>query len=59
MTDDIKKVLEEMQDDLMKRYTEIETNPEHYENFQGLLDDLDLRMEFIRGIFEGRWKVEE
>lgn len=59
MTDDRKKVLKELQVALMKRYTEIETNPENYENFQGLLDDLDMRMEFIRGILEGRWGIEK
>lgn len=59
MNDDRKTVLEELQSDLMRQYTEIETNPEHYENFQTLLDNLDAKAEIIRGILEGRWGIEE
>lgn len=59
MTEDRKKVLKELQRDLMKHYAEIETNPEHYKNFQNLLDSLDAKAEIIRGILERRWEIEK
>ena len=55
MTDERKKELEELQDNLMEQYVEVEVHPEDYENFQNILNDLDDKAENIRGLIDGRW----
>lgn len=59
MTDERKKALEELQAYYMKQYVEVEAQPEDYENFQNILDDLDDKAEYVRGLLEGRWSLEE
>lgn len=59
MTDERKKALEELQAYYMKLYVEVEAHPEDYENFQNILDDLDDKAEYVRGLLEGRWSLEE
>ncbi len=55
MTDERKKELEELQAYYMEQYAEVEAHPEDYEDFQNILDDLDDKAEYIRGLLEGRW----
>ena len=59
MTDERKKELEELQAYYMEQYAEVEAHPEDYENFQSILDDLDEKAEYVRGLLEGRWSLEE
>lgn len=59
MNDERKKELEELRDYLMEQYAEVEAHPEDYENFQNILDDLDDRAEYIRGILAGWFKDDE
>lgn len=59
MTDERKKELEELQACYMEQYAEVEAHPEDYENFQSILDDLDDKAEYVRGLLEGRWSLEE
>lgn len=59
MTEAERKELEELQSYYMKQYAEVETHPEDYENFQNILDDLDDKAEYVRGLLEGRWNLEE
>lgn len=56
MTDIERKDLEAEQDILMKIYEEVESEPEKYKDFQKILDFLDDRAEYIRGILEGGWQ---
>lgn len=59
MTDERKKELEELQAYYMEQYAEVEAHPEDYENSQNILDDLDDKAEYVRGLLEGRWSLEE
>ena len=59
MTDERKKELEELQAYYMEQYAEGEAHPEDSENFQSILDDLDDKAEYVRGLLEGRWSLEE
>lgn len=59
MTDERKKELEERQAYYMERYAEVEVHPEDYENFQNILDELDDKAEYIRGLLEGRFENEK
>lgn len=59
MNDERKKELEELRDYLMEQYVEVEAHPEDYENFQNILDDLDDRAEYIRGVLAGWFKDDE
>ena len=48
--------LEEEQEILAEMYLEVESNPDKYKNFQGMLDLLDDRMECNRCLLEGGWQ---
>lgn len=55
MTNDTKRELKELQDDFMKQYADIESNPDDCKNFQSRLDNLDEKAEYIRCLLESRW----
>lgn len=59
MTEAERKELEELQDYLMKQYAEVESNPEDYEDFRNILNNLDDKAEYIRSLLERRWSLEE
>ena len=59
MTEAERKELEELQDYFMKQYAEVESNPEDYDDFQNVLNDLDDKAEYIRSLLERRWSLEE
>lgn len=59
VTDERKKGLEELQDHLMEQYAEVEAHPEDYEDFQNILNNLDDKAEYIRGLLEGRFADEK
>lgn len=55
MTEAERKELEELQDYFMKQYAEVESNPEDYDDFQNVLNDLDDKAEYVRGLLGRRW----
>lgn len=55
MNDIQRAELEEEQNVLMKLYEEVESEPDEYNDFQGLLNLLDGRAELNRCLLEGRW----
>lgn len=57
MTDLIRSTLRDIQDDLEAQYMEIEANPDNYEHPEKLKQQLDDKMEKIRGCLEGRWSL--
>lgn len=58
MNDLTKNTLRAIQDDLEAQYTEIEANPDDYEHPEQLKQQLDEKMEVIRGYLEGRWSFD-
>lgn len=58
MNDLTKNTLRAIQDDLEAQYTEIEANPDDYEYPEQLKQQLDEKMEVIRGYLEGRWSFD-
>ena len=58
MNDLMKKALRAIQDDLEIQYKEIEANPGNYEHPEKLQQQLDEKMEVIRGYLEGRWSLD-
>lgn len=58
MTDLIRSTLRDIQDDLESRYMEIENSPEVYRESEQLKQQLDDKMEVIRGYLEGRWSLD-
>lgn len=58
MTDLIRSTLRDIQDDLESRYMEIENSTEVYRESEQLKQQLDDKMEVIRGYLEGRWSLD-
>ena len=58
MKDLFRNTLKAVQDDLEAQYKEVEANPEDYENPDQLKQQLDEKMEVIRGYLEGRWSFD-
>lgn len=58
MTDLIRSTLRDIQDDLESRYMEIENSPEVYRESEQLKQQLDDKMEVIKGYLEGRWSLD-
>lgn len=58
MTDLIRSTLRDIQDDLESRYMKIENSPEVYRESEQLKQQLDDKMEVIRGYLEGRWSLD-
>lgn len=58
MTDLVRSTLRDIQDDLESRYMEIENSPEVYRESEQLKQQLDDKMEVIRGYLEGRWSLD-
>lgn len=58
MNDLMKKALRAIQDDLEIQYKEIEANSGNYEHPEKLKQQLDEKMEVIRGYLEGRWSLD-
>lgn len=54
----MKNTFRAIQDDLEIQYKEIEEDPDNYEHPEKLKQQLDEKMEVIRGYLEGRWSLD-
>lgn len=58
MTDLMKNTLKAVQDDLEAQYKAVEAEPDNYSEPETLKQQLNEKMEIIRGYLEGRWSLD-